>query len=354
MLKFCVKGDSSADPFYSSSLIIDGLNEGAKKAGIYDEKGKTVVYSTTCNDYGHHADALLCVYETVFPIPILQQANGRPIIGCSLDNLFFITDAYPSSLAGYSILGVDTNKFKPIKRTGNREKFRFLCLAESNARSGIEILLRAFAQTFSDRPGVELYLKDRGATDNFKTVVAEFAKVNHVNIIHDCENTQSFDAVKKLYSESDCHVFVSRVTTWGMSLLESMSMGLPIISVPYAGPAEYLRDGFNGLAVKYEIEEIRQEHLDNLTAFGFRNHMFPLSTYPKKPYWAKPNIESLMEAMSWMFSLTKEQLNYMSRNAIITANQFTWEKAAVNLSYQLSLLDSNKTNPNLNHFNRYE
>lgn len=355
MLKFCIKGDNSANPFYSSSIIITKLNEAAKKVGLYDEQGKIVVYSTTCNDFGHNTDAFLCVYETTFPIPVLQLANGRPILGCSLDNLFFINDSYPASLCGFSPLGVDTEQFNPQKRIGNKEVFRFLAFCESNARSGLDEVLKAFGTVFRDVPGVELYIKDRGATDTFKEFVKQAASSYRINVIHDTENTQSFEDILKIYAQSDCLVFCSKSTTWGMPILEAMACGLPVISTAYAGPREYLSNRFNSLIAKHNVVPITQQNLDYLAYIGCRNHMFPLNAYPVAPYWSEVNQYHLQECMVKMRHLSKSQLNDLGNGGIMTARHFTWERAAVNLSNSLEALDKNKSNPLLwKKINRYE
>lgn len=356
MLKFCVKGDDSANPFYSSSIIINKLNEGAKQAGLYDENGKTVVYSTTCNSFrGRRADAFLCVYETTLPYPILQIACGQPILGCSLDNLFFINDSYPANLCGFSPLGVDTELFKPQKKIGNKEVFRFLAFCESNARSGLDDVLKAFGTVFRGSVGVELYIKDRGATDTFKEYVKKTANSYQVNVIHDTENTQNFDDVIKLYAASDCMVFCSHSTTWGMTLLEAMSCGLPCISTAYAGPREFLSHRFNSLIARHDVVPITQENLNYLAYIGCRNHMFPLDSYPISPYWSQVNQFSLQECMMQMRHLTKKQLCDLGDGAIMTARHYTWQRAAMNLSCSLEALENNRLNPlYMKKNNRYE
>lgn len=346
MVKFHVVGDNQANPFYSSSLIIAGLNGGAKEAGLYDENGKCVVYSTTANDYGYKADAIFCVYEASLPTPVLRNAAGRPLIGCSLHNNFFITDVYPSDLAGFSQLGVDSSVFVPKDSSGKRDKVRFLCLAESNVRSGIDVLLEAFAEEFAGNNEVELYLKDRGATPMFQEWVKNFATLKKANIIHDTKNSESFDDVLALYHSSDYLVFVSRSTTWGMPMLEAMACGLPVITTPYAGAREYMADTFNGLAVEYTIKLVEDSLVASLEQRGYRNHMFSVSNHLSPPYWAEPDRDNLRAVLkASVMVINRGIYPALSRNAIITAKHYTWKRAAVNLSCTLSDLEKAQNNP---------
>lgn len=333
--KFKVLGDSSANPFFSSSIIVNNLNKGAQKIGLFDENGKTIVYSTTANQMGHNADAILCVYETVFPMPVLQNALGKPLIGCSLHNLFFITDVYPENLSAYCHLGVDSELFKPKQRNYHKEKIRFLIFSESNARNGLDSAIYAFGMAFKGRTDVELYIKDRGATDVFKAFVERIKHEYRVLITHDTENTQDFEQIKQIYQDSDFQINVSRSSTWNMPALEGMSMGLPLIGINYTGMSEYLKNGFNGFEVPFELMQINQETLDILAGLGCRNHMFPLSSYVKPPYWAQVHISQLIPTLVKAANMSMQNLSDMARNARTTAQQFTWEKAAVSLSMAL-------------------
>ena len=352
MHKFCVKGDDKANPYYSSSVIIRNLNEAAKRTGLYDKNGKTVVYSTIADSTGHNADLLVCVYETSLPFPVLQLANGRQLAGVSLHNLFFLNDSYPSSLCSFFRLGVDSDEFNPVKRIDDGI-FRFLHFSESNARSGIEIVIAAFCEEFGGNEKVELYLKDRGATDIFKCFVLEKAKAFNARIVHDTENTQSIQQVKDIYAKADVQVNVSRSSTFNLPTLEGMAMGLPLLGNLYSGMREFLANEFNGFASDYRIESIEQKKLDYLESIGCRNHMFPLNSYPKQPYWASTYEDDIQDKMSEFVHIPKEYLSKMSNNAIATAKQFTWERSAIELSYILDLIDKNKNCKELNSFNRY-
>lgn len=329
--KFHVLGDSGANNFFSSSIIVNNLNRAAKELDLFDENGLKVIYSTTADQMGHNADAILCVYETAFPVPIIRNAGGKPLIGSSLHNLFFITDGgYPSDLAGFCHLGVDSKLFSPKPKT--HDKFRFLCFAESNARSGIDKLVKAYCNSFGGNFGVELYLKDRGATVEFQNWVKNEAARNKATIIHDVENTQNFEDIKKIYSDSDVMVFISRSTTWGMTILEAFAMGIPVITTAYAGPREVTAHGFNSWLVDYHVEPITNDQLNYLASIGCRNHMFPPEMSLTTPYWGKVGVACLMETMYDAYEMPKNKLAQMGKNARITAQNFSWEKGAASLS----------------------
>lgn len=340
MQKFCVIGDK-ANAFFSSSLIITNLNKAAQKLGLFDENAPKIVYSTVGSDYGHqNVAAIICLYELPFPLPILHNLGNRPVIGSGLDNMFFAAEGgYPCHLCYYAPLGVDSTIFTPQKKTHN--KFRFLSFAESNSRCGLHLLLDAFGDEFRGMRDVELYIKDRLATPTWKTYVKEKASEYNIVVIHDTENTQDFEQIKKIYGDSDVHVFLNQSSTWALSCCESMAMGLPLIAMNYSGPANYLRDNFNGYAVKYALEEVDDLKINSLIKIGLRNFLFPTASYLHPPYWAAPEHDDLRKSLEGATTKCFD-MDRWGQNAQLTAAQFTWERSVVQLSQILDQVDINK------------
>jgi glycosyltransferase involved in cell wall biosynthesis len=158
------------------------------------------------------------------------------------------------------------------------------------------------------------------------------AETNKVNIIHDVQNTQNFDAVKKIYSDADFMVFPSRSTTWGMTILESFAMGVPVITTAYAGPREVTAHDFNCLLADYTVQEISNKQLEFLGNIGCRNYMFPPDMSLIRGYWAEPNQASLQKMMSKAYDLSPQHRLTMAQNARVTAENFSWAKGAASLA----------------------
>jgi glycosyltransferase involved in cell wall biosynthesis len=101
------------------------------------------------------------------------------------------------------------------------------------------------------------------------------------------ENLVLFPAQSKVHSfYEEAHIVLNLshpeqwVETFGMTLLEGMSYGLPVIAPPVGGPVELVEDGYNGYRIDQRnlpqlIQKLRELE-------GFAEHYHQLSTNARK------------------------------------------------------------------------
>ncbi|HEX2273111.1 MAG TPA: glycosyltransferase [Acidimicrobiales bacterium] len=149
-------------------------------------------------------------------------------------------------------LGVDVDYYHP-RIAGYRpsRRFTFLSVFEWGERKAPEVLLRAFAEEFKQSEDVLLVLSVFNR-DPLVDVEAEVAKVD----LPPCPpiavlvNPQFADyQMGALYRSADCFVLPSRGEGWGMTVLEAMACGLPVIATGWGGPADFLHE-----AVSYPLD----------------------------------------------------------------------------------------------------
>jgi hypothetical protein len=200
--------------------------------------------------------------------------------------------------------GIDPNifKYKPRKKS---DKFKFLYVGECSDRKGIFHLLDAFIELFGDNLDVELHIKSNTAmvfyngedikkyTEKYKNIFWHVSNVGHENIID-------------LYD--DCHVYVypSRADTFGMTLLEAMACGLPIISTSEAGATELIKGRY----------------------YNVRTTLTPVVNHPwMLGEWGEPNDSDLRYFMKSLHndydSIKPEQLK---ENSDFVIKNYSWEK----------------------------
>jgi len=327
--------DDTADGSFSSSIIVRSLNEALKNIGLYDEKGESVVsYSTIGSDCGRKdVKAIICLYELAFPEPVLKNLGGRPVIGSGLDNMHFaIRGGYPASLCHSLPLGVDS-KFFQSKGPPQKNPKRVICVAESNTRCGLHHVIEAFGKAFCGRKDVELYIKDRFATERCQSYLKYLANLHGVeNFIHDTANTVNREQMRLLYESATINIFLNNSSTWALSCVEGMSMGLPLIAMNHSGPGNYIRNGENGFTVEWTDEAVDNKLISSLiNTYGYRNFLFDESQYFKQPFWASPNVKDAAESLHFLIESDKE-VECLSSGAIATARQFTWERSAAQLA----------------------
>jgi len=325
-----VLGDPSNQKFRSSDIIISNINNAAKKLGIYSEDGYKIVYDCIGNKHGHNPDAMIIVYELIFPHFIFNNLYPMPILGVSRDNLNFILEAgYPSNLCDYFHLGVDSNVWE-YKKKIKKDKFVLLGIGESNSRGGLELVVENFCEEFKNSKSIVLYLRDREASETFKSWVVNKSMEYNVEIIHDDRHLENFENEKEIYYNADAAICLNKTSTWNLRTIESMSTGTPLIVIPYAGPRDYTIDNFSAINVDFTLEPFQDSDVNYLNTIGIRNHLFNPSMHPKQPYWAIPNKQSVRQAMRKVLEddTLREKISVYGSKC---AQKFTWEKSAINL-----------------------
>lgn len=128
-------------------------------------------------------------------------------------------------------LGYEPEKFYFLERErSDQSPFTFLHFDAFKWRKGWDIVLNAFDQEFGEDEDVRLIFKTTvGKTMN----MAEYPRVEVIKAIY------SLDDLRELMQRSDCFVFPSRGEGFGLTPLECMATGMPIIIPDHTGMSEY-------------------------------------------------------------------------------------------------------------------
>jgi glycosyltransferase involved in cell wall biosynthesis len=135
--------------------------------------------------------------------------------------------------------GIEKNEFVYKPRIMG-DKFKFLYVGECSDRKGIFHLLKAFTSLYKNDSNVELHLKSNSAMlfyggDEVQKYVDE-----NSNIFWDKSDT-GHEKMLELYNECHVYVYPSRADTFGMTILEAMGCGLPVISTSEPGATELVK-----------------------------------------------------------------------------------------------------------------
>jgi glycosyltransferase involved in cell wall biosynthesis len=126
-----------------------------------------------------------------------------------------------------------------------KDRFRFLHVSSGFPRKGVDILLRAYAEAFSGRTDVELYVKTfpnphqnvRGDIDGLRAERGALPPII-VDEAH-CDAA----ALRALYDSADCVVLPTRGEGFNLPAAEALAMGVPLILTGYGGHAPFARAG---------------------------------------------------------------------------------------------------------------
>ena len=174
--------------------------------------------------------------------------------------------------------GIDKNQFTYKPRIKS-DKFKFLYVGECSDRKGIFHLLTAFLHLFEGNENVELHMKSNDAMlfyggNEIKKIVD-----SNPNIIWEIGN-KGHKRTLELYDECHVYVYPSRADTFGMTVLEAMGCGLPVISTSEPGSTELVRDMYY---------QVRTETVPVI------NHPWMLGE------WGEPNIDDLKKLMKSLY-----------------------------------------------------
>ncbi|WP_394146943.1 glycosyltransferase family 4 protein [Shewanella atlantica] len=202
-----------------------------------------------------------------------------PDIGKELEPKLFVSPSGGVNVSGN--YQYDSNSALPLK---------CLFVGRVSAMKGIDTVIDALNQVSWD---IELTVVGKVEQDLFASL-----KNGHVSLTVVGEVTQ--EALEQYYSQSSLFLFPTKYfESLGLTPIEAMSHGLPVIGSDYGPVPEYVRDGYNGFLIE------------------------------------KGNSEQLLERLAYFSSLSPTQRQDLSINAVDTALQYSREKVVENLLYYM-------------------
>jgi len=150
--------------------------------------------------------------------------------------------------------------------------FHFLIVGNLNKNKNHEFLIKSFVRTFRDKKSVKLWIVGEGPE---KLILTEL--VNELKVIDQVIFFGSISRCEVVNFFKDCDVFLlnSKFETFGVSCIEALAMGKPVISTDSGGPNDIIIDNFNGLIIDQNDEAKLNEamlHLfHNYNKFNSKN-----------------------------------------------------------------------------------
>jgi glycosyltransferase involved in cell wall biosynthesis len=123
------------------------------------------------------------------------------------------------------------------------------------------MLIRAFRDISSNFPDIKLQIIGKGELKNFyKKICKELGLLEKIEIIDQANHAE----VAAYMKNADIYVQTSNSETFGMTIVEAMACGLPVIATRTQGPSSYIDNGKNGLLIDKNNVKDLVDKLKNL------------------------------------------------------------------------------------------
>ncbi|SKA88585.1 Glycosyltransferase involved in cell wall bisynthesis [Caloramator quimbayensis] len=154
---------------------------------------------------------------------------------------------------------IDTNFFCIKGNKINSKYFTFINVSFLTYKKGIDVLINAFYKAFNNNKSVRLKLIGDG--DERKYLEEMVKKLNLQDRVLFLGNKDR-NYIKDELLNSDVYVCASREETFGVSLIEAMSCGLPVISTICGGPEDFINSKVGILIQKNNVNELTKALID--------------------------------------------------------------------------------------------
>ena len=210
--------------------------------------------------------------------------------------------------------GVDPAQWPLLDRprTGD-EPYTFGTLSVFSTRKGVDVLIRAFEDEFRQREHVRLLLKAAHDQGPFRS---RDPRVEFVTGIVTPARLRDYLAA------FDVFVLPSRGEGFGLTGLEAMATGLPLIATNWSGPADYL-DPVDSFPLDYTLVNPGGPIMHHARFWG---------------RWAEPSYEQLRARLRWCYEHRAEAAAMGRRASARVQRDWTWQRPAVQLYADLDLL----------------
>ena len=215
-----------------------------------------------------------------FAEPRLYEFEKRAV--ANADHRFVVSRYWQGVLKreyGYDSIvtynGIDPSDFADLP-TRSSNKPTILFVGGLEPRKGLEYLVHAMEMIVEKLPETRLIavaktgFRGTDEWDWFRTLGDRLGLEEHL----DFHESVSQDKLLEFYSECDVLALPSKTEGWGLSLMEAMACGKPVVASRVGGVPELVRDGIDGILVEPgDVRGLAEALIRLLTDSSLRREM---------------------------------------------------------------------------------
>lgn len=207
------------------------------------------------------ADGPLRVWRSLMTTVVARIENRalRHVDGVLVWNAEMLNSLSPHFLgrAALAAPGVDTEVFAPRVTGWNHEGPLLSVCRLADRRKGLDRMIRAYARVVATRPDVPvLVLAGRGnLPDSDVALVEKLGLASRVHVRSDVTPPELLD----LYRSASVFLQTSHEEGFGVSVLEAMACGLPVVTTETSGTKASVLNGRTGWLIAQDAETVLEE-----------------------------------------------------------------------------------------------
>jgi glycosyltransferase involved in cell wall biosynthesis/predicted Zn-dependent protease len=233
----------------------------------------------------------------------------------------YIAGGVPAERVHVVPLGIDPHRFHPgakpfpLKTT---KPFRFLFVGGTIHRKGIDVLLKAYAETFAANDPVCLVIKDMGGASFYRGQTAG-ERINQLRAdagsaeIEYLDQELSDGELAGLYTACHCLVHPYRGEGFCLPIAEAMACGLPVMVTGYGAALDFCTEE-NAFLIPARIVRFREQRIGDLDTVDY-------------PWLAEPDLAALRHMLRLVFDRPGEARMKGRAAFAHVRSHLTWDHA---------------------------
>lgn len=194
----------------------------------------------------------------------------------------------------------DSKTFK-YKKKNDTNKFNFVSTGHLKTIKRMDLTIKAFHKAFKYNPDVVLTIFGDGPEKNDLEELINKLNMKSQIIL---KGMVSREIIADKLAQSDCFVLASKSETFGVSYVEALAVGVPVIATKCGGPESFLNED-NGVLVNVDDEKELVESMIYMYNNIDKYHRKDIADYIKTKYSSEMIAKKLVQV--YCDVLTKKQ-----------------------------------------------
>ncbi len=174
----------------------------------------------------------------------------------------YVDDNYKSDFLNKSVVipnGIDDEWFRDQvkeKKINKNDKINIVFTGRIDKNKNVFTTIKA-CEILREKYDITYSIMGKNCIKNFDKIINNYSFINYLGV-------KNISQIKEIYKDMDIFIMPSRFETFGLSYVEAMSQGLPIIYTRGQGFDKYFDEGEVGYSTEYNDSKEIADNVDKI------------------------------------------------------------------------------------------